>query len=667
MKHLLLASLLAAPTLAFAQTQRVVLLEYFTQASCPPCASTNPIIAQRINAATAPLVVIKYHTSWPGVDPMYTQNTADNGARTTYYGVSSVPTSIMNGRRPTAGNSPGSPSSWNVDTINAQGGVPSPFELKVKHNYIISNNRVDSIAVRAVVTKVADATGDLRLQTVVIEKEIVFPTAPGSNGETVFPHVMKKMLPNANGTTLPTAMAIGDSMVYNFKWRLANVYDIRQLAVVGFIQNNTGKRVLQGGYSAPTQPVPFAVTNVPRLIMASSTDTITQSITVTTTATSPTQFKVSGPRTQIAGTSTKLLDATGQAVDSMEITADAANPVQVPVQVIITNGTNLRGNITLQVRPSDPRFQAFVESSAIPVYSRAELLVISKDANTSVAVNAPTQSRSRYIMNRTESGSFPAELISRANYSKILIGSANEFSGLLTAAQIDSLAAFMDAGGDVALMGCEWGYFGVAGSPAMTSLLRDYFGARYTADGPGANGADGTVSVRAVTGDTIATGFVTTNMGSASYDQLALVPPGVASFTYANSTPAGIRTRVGDRRTFFASFPLNSVAPASNRNRFVTNLLNYFDGLSVTSTEGEVSLMPMVVAPNPTQGEARFLNLLPGDVVRLTDLAGRLVAEGTATANQLTLSLEGRPAGLYLATHVRRNAVVGMVQVSVVR
>ena len=667
MKHLLLASLLAAPTLAFAQAQRVVVLEHFTQASCGPCAGTNPIISQRIAAATAPMVVIKYHTSWPGVDPMYNHNTAENGARTTYYSVNAVPTSIMNGRRPSAGANPGSPSSWTVDTVNAQGAVPSPFELKVKHNYIITGNRVDSISVRAVVTKVADASGDLRLQTVVIEKEIVFASAPGSNGETVFPHVMKKMLPNANGTILPTGMAIGDSMVYNFKWRLANVYDIRQLAVVGFIQNNTGKRILQGGYSAPTQPVPFAVTNVPRLIVASGTDTVTQSITVTTTATSPTSFKVSGPRTQIAGTTTKLLNSAGQAVDSLEITADAATPVQVPVQVVITNGSNLRGNISLTVRPADPRFQAFVESSAIPVYSRADLLVISRDANTSVVIGAPTQGRSRYIMSRTEAGALPAELISRQNYNKIIIGSGNEFSGLLTASQIDSLAAFMDAGGDVALMGCEWGYFGVAGSPAMTSMLRDYFGARYTADGPGANGADGSVSVRAVVGDSIANGFVTTNMGSASYDQLALVPPGVVSFTYANGSPAGITTRVGDRRTFYASFPLNSIAPASNRNRFVTNLLNYFDGLSVTSTEGEVSLMPMVVAPNPTQGEARFLNLLPGDVVRLTDLAGRLVAEGTAVAQQLTLSLEGRPAGLYLATHVRRSAVMGTVQVSVVR
>jgi hypothetical protein len=41
-KPLLIAAALFAMTSAFGQSQRTVLFEEFTQASCPPCAATNP-------------------------------------------------------------------------------------------------------------------------------------------------------------------------------------------------------------------------------------------------------------------------------------------------------------------------------------------------------------------------------------------------------------------------------------------------------------------------------------------------------------------------------------------------------------------------------------------------------------------------------------------------
>ncbi|HKK89246.1 MAG TPA: hypothetical protein VJ917_10370, partial [Saprospiraceae bacterium] len=56
-------------TSAFGQTQRTVLLEEFTNASCPPCEAQNPDYNALIEANRDRIVSIKYQTSFPGYDP----------------------------------------------------------------------------------------------------------------------------------------------------------------------------------------------------------------------------------------------------------------------------------------------------------------------------------------------------------------------------------------------------------------------------------------------------------------------------------------------------------------------------------------------------------------------------------------------------------------------
>jgi hypothetical protein len=80
---------------------------------------------------------------------------------------------------------------------------------------------------------------------VVIEKYIHFNSAPGSNGEKDFYNVMKKILPTKTGIALPSPMYTGDYVIIQSYWVLANVYDISQLSVVGFVQNSTNKEVYQ--------------------------------------------------------------------------------------------------------------------------------------------------------------------------------------------------------------------------------------------------------------------------------------------------------------------------------------------------------------------------------------------------------------------------------------
>ncbi len=237
---------------AFSQSQRMVLAEEFTSATCGPCASQNPAFDALLQQNAGVITSIKYHMSWPspGNDPMYLQNPTDNNARRAYYGINSVPHVHMDGSWWN-----GMPSQVNQARINAAAAIPSQFNIQVQHQ--LSPN-ADSIYI----TTLIDATdnvsvADLRVFVVVIEKHIHFTSPPGTNGERDFYNVMKKMLPVNAGTSLPSNISSGEYMILTNKWKLENVYDNNELAVVVFIQDYATKEVYQAALSSTTAITPL--------------------------------------------------------------------------------------------------------------------------------------------------------------------------------------------------------------------------------------------------------------------------------------------------------------------------------------------------------------------------------------------------------------------------
>lgn len=243
MKKYIYLSLLffAISFLTYGQSQRLVLLEHFTQASCGPCATYNPTINNLLNANPDKITSIMYHTSWPGFDPMYNHNTSENGSRTSYYTVSSVPNSVVDGNIYN-----GHPSGWNIATVDDRLEDPSPFDILIYHE-LDEGNGMFNVAMMIKATE--DVAAGMKAQLAVIEEYIHFNNPPGSNGEVDFYNVMKKMLPGSSGTGLP-AFAVGEYKILQYSWEYQNVYDVDELAVVGFAQNNTSKEILQSANSS---------------------------------------------------------------------------------------------------------------------------------------------------------------------------------------------------------------------------------------------------------------------------------------------------------------------------------------------------------------------------------------------------------------------------------
>lgn len=232
-------------TQSFAQSQRLLMVEEGTQASCPPCASQNPAFDALLDANADRVVVLKYQTSWPGFDQMNQDNPSEVAARVSYYGFEGVPSAYVNGVEV-------------ADDCNAYSGAPaclsqaevtealaetSPFDLE------ISGEITDNIlTVSGKATATEAVSGNLKLRIALAEKNISSTDAPGgTNGETEFHHVMKKFVPGVEGIDLADTWAVGDVYDINetFDVSALTIYRYDELEVVAFIQNDGDKSIHQ--------------------------------------------------------------------------------------------------------------------------------------------------------------------------------------------------------------------------------------------------------------------------------------------------------------------------------------------------------------------------------------------------------------------------------------
>jgi hypothetical protein len=227
------------------------------------------------------VVSIKYQTSWPGFDPMNLQTATEVAARVSYYGITGVPDRILDGTNAIV----------DASSIRGRYYASAPFTINLSH---VFNADHSSATVTAVITatQAVTASGTMVLQVGLVEQEINFPTAPGSNGEEDFYSVMRKMLPNQNGTTLPGTWTVGQTQTITLTAATPSyIYNENTIAFVGWIQDNGNKTVHQAAYSYPQTMIEnvsvSALSGVPLLQCATSfTPTVTIKNTGTATLTS---------------------------------------------------------------------------------------------------------------------------------------------------------------------------------------------------------------------------------------------------------------------------------------------------------------------------------------------------------------------------------------------
>lgn len=254
----LIALLFAIQFSSTAQVQRLVLVEEFTNASCPPCAAQNPGFNALMRQNDRKVVVMKYQVWFPGYDPMYEQNPTEVRNRATYYGVNSAPNVRLDGAM-----NAGTAGSVTQALVDLRAAAVTPIKLDLTHDVAAD---LSAMNIRLVIhnkgTTEFSAT-NMVAHIAIVENQINFPEPPGTTDEQDFDHVMRKMLPNETGTPFANNIPAGDSLVIE----MTDVeipgyfYNFEQIALVAFVQNTATKQVAQATLNNP-KPLQMAFPDV---------------------------------------------------------------------------------------------------------------------------------------------------------------------------------------------------------------------------------------------------------------------------------------------------------------------------------------------------------------------------------------------------------------------
>jgi hypothetical protein len=215
---------------------RLPLYEKFSSATCAPCANFNtnyfsPFYTSGSNQDN--MAFISYQVNWPGAgDPYYT---AEVGTRVGYYGVSGAPTLYVDAKDGT-----------NFNTAQLQTGLNTAMQAPA---YFVLNATKELVGDQMTVnvTTTPYLSGTYKMHVVVVEKITTGNVA--TNGETSFKHVMMKMLPDANGTTISFTHDVQTTNAFQATLTGLNIEEMDDLDVVVFIQSTTNKDVMQSTYA----------------------------------------------------------------------------------------------------------------------------------------------------------------------------------------------------------------------------------------------------------------------------------------------------------------------------------------------------------------------------------------------------------------------------------
>ena len=235
--------------------QRVPMLEVFTSSTCPPCVQGNINLKDVLsNYSQTDYTLLKYQMSWPGSgDPYYTQEAGD---RRTFYGVNSVP------RLEIDGGYDSNPSGFTTQEFDESAGIPSFSTISANYSVYHDQGQNSVVDMNITIDPIEDFnSNDLTLFVAIIEYATYNNT--GSNGETEFLHVMKKMIPSSSGTAIP-ALQTGVQESFNFSYNFQGQYtlpvdanspinhmnshsveDFDNLGVVVWVQDVNTKEILQ--------------------------------------------------------------------------------------------------------------------------------------------------------------------------------------------------------------------------------------------------------------------------------------------------------------------------------------------------------------------------------------------------------------------------------------
>jgi len=231
-------------------TQRIAVLETFTNASCTACATWEPSFNDIIDTLSVPTIRIAYHTALPGLDSMHLENPAEVNDRAARYDLGGTPWTYINGN--VVYGTGVLVNFWTPAIIDTMHTSDIP-KYKISFENALYKNRFHKGKV--VFTSAFDfnATDTLQAYVILIEKDVLkssYLATPGYNSETHYEYVMRKMMHGSAGVIL-THSAIMGSDTISYSYDTWNIKDTANTSIIAFVQNKNTNEIYQAAQIDP--------------------------------------------------------------------------------------------------------------------------------------------------------------------------------------------------------------------------------------------------------------------------------------------------------------------------------------------------------------------------------------------------------------------------------
>jgi hypothetical protein len=238
-------------------SERVVLLELFTGAQCPPCVAADVAFDGLIKTyKPSQVALLQYHLHVPGPDPL---TNADSEARMEYYRIEGTPALFLDGKDgPQIGGRKQDAKAHYATLLQALAReLETDPEAKLK---LSAERKGDQVDIHVNVSDLKKPGGDVRLRLVLVEEVVRYA---GRNGQRLHHHVVRSFPGGTQGLALNEKTAKHDvklnvaELTKSLKTYLANAdknrkfldderpLDLKNLMIVAFIQNDSNKQVLE--------------------------------------------------------------------------------------------------------------------------------------------------------------------------------------------------------------------------------------------------------------------------------------------------------------------------------------------------------------------------------------------------------------------------------------
>ena len=350
-------------SIACTTTQRLPMFEHFTASSCGTCPQLSAQMETFCNNNPGKYTYVKYQMNWPAPgDPYYT---AEGGVRKTYYNVIGLPNLFMD-----AVDYEFNP----VTQADFDEHYNTPAVVEIKGSYWVEGNMIH---VTADLMPFADLE-NVRVHVAVSEKTT--HNNATTNGETSFHHVMMKMLPNAQGTTMSLHAGQMETLSFDQNMAGTHVEEMDDLEVAVWIQKHDTKRVYNSRFLFETPNHPYAPEN---LTLEASGNGLVANWNAPSQG-NPTGYNIWIDETLVAenvNETSHTFTASGSDFHCIQVQAvygDGVTSVKVVATTMGTVGTSENPIETLTLYPnpaSETVYLQGVESNRILVYNTLGQLV----------------------------------------------------------------------------------------------------------------------------------------------------------------------------------------------------------------------------------------------------------------------------------------------------